>query len=73
MLSRGFRHPLAAMFAVTVTAGSLATASAAPMTHPGQREAPRHPAPPAVENVHWEWRHHHRVWVPDHHHHHDDR
>ena len=57
----------ATIFAAALSAGAAGLASAAPST---RADAGSHVAAPALlQNVHWEWRHHHRVWVPDHHRH----
>lgn len=44
--------------------GATGVASAAPIS---RQDGARVAAPVALQNVHWEWRHHHRVWVQDHH------
>ena len=55
----------ATVFAAALSVGAAGVASAAPSTplHAGSRVAD----PALLQDVHWEWHHHHRVWVPDHH------
>ena len=53
------------LFAAALSVGATGLASAAPSAR--AVAASRVAAPALLQNVHWEWRHHHRVWVPDHH------
>lgn len=47
---------------LSVSATSLAAAASMARVDAGSRVA----APALLQDVHWEYRHHHRVWVPDH-------
>ena len=48
--------------AASIISGTATTAFAGP--HANMRME----SPSAAEKVHWEWHHHHRIWVPDHYH-----
>ena len=56
---------LTAAAITAVTIGTVSAASAAPVTNFARHE--ERAARPMIQDVHWEWHHHHRVWVPDHH------
>lgn len=56
---------IAVAFAATLTISAAGIASAAPTGRVAELSgAAAYPA--HLQNVHWEWRHHRRVWVPDH-------
>ena len=63
----GFKRAVAAAIVALGTVGVGATAEAAPGVNVGGTEL--RALSPAVQSVHWEWHHHHRVWVPDYHRH----
>jgi len=47
---------------LSISAATVALASPSAQVVTGSRVA----APALLQDVHWEYRHHHRVWVPDH-------
>jgi len=59
------RISIATAFAAVLSLVATGPASAAPSARvdTGSRVA----APALLKDVHWEYRHHHRVWMPDHH------
>ena len=56
---------IAAAFVMALSLGIAGTASAAPFGHTAANGA-QVASPALVEAAHWEWRHYHRVWAPDH-------
>ena len=53
----------ATVFAAALSVAGVASAAPSTPLDAGSRVA----APAPLQDVHWEWHHHHRVWVPDHH------
>lgn len=66
MTRRFVKHLLATAFVGALAAGAATAASAAPVAP----LAPQHPAAAPVnglvQQAHWVWHGHHKVWVPDH-------
>jgi hypothetical protein len=54
---------------VAVVTLSVGAAVAAPVTNVYPGAGATVAAPATVQPVYWVWRHHHKVWIPDHHRH----